>query len=138
MTIRHNGKVGIGTDKPLAKLSVNGDIRATEIKVKTNIAVPDYVFEPDYQLPTLEETSAYIKANKHLPEIPTAKEIKANGMDLGKLNLRLLKKIEELTLHTINQKETIKAQQEGMKLLKDALQQLQEEVVAMKQQSGNE
>ncbi|SEK54374.1 hypothetical protein SAMN05421740_10233 [Parapedobacter koreensis] len=95
------GNVGIGTDNPQAKLAVNGNIRATEVKVKNDIAVPDYVFEPDYDLPELSEIAAYIKEHKHLPEIPSAKDIEKDGLDLAEMNLLLLKKVEELTLHLI-------------------------------------
>lgn len=101
------GKVGIGTASPQADLSVNGNILAKEIKVKTDISVPDYVFEPDYNLKSLEEIESYVKQNKHLPEIPSAKQIKAEGMDLAEMNLLLLKKIEELTLHVISQQKQI-------------------------------
>ena len=108
MTLK-SGKLGIGTTTPVAKLSVNGDIRATEVKVLTDVnSVPDYVFAPDYDLRSLEETKAYIEANKHLPEIPSAAEIGEEGLDLGDMNLRLLKKIEELTLHQIDLLERLK------------------------------
>lgn len=95
------GSVGIGTANPQSKLAVEGQIRATEVKVLADISVPDYVFEPDYELRTLKETKAYISENKHLPEIPSAAEIGENGIDLGDMNMRLLKKIEELTLYQI-------------------------------------
>ena len=72
-------------------------------KVKVAIVNgPDYVFESDYDLRTLQETKKYIAENKHLPEIPSAKEMEAKGVDLGDMNMRLLKKIEELTLYQID------------------------------------
>ena len=101
LTILGTGNVGIGTLTPKAKLAVEGNILAKEIKVTTNIAVPDYVFDQDYTLDKLSEVEAYVKEHKHLPEIPSAKEIEANGIDLGEMNLLLLKKVEELTLHLI-------------------------------------
>lgn len=100
MTITEN--VGIGTTSPSYKLEVNGAIRSKEIKVEAS-PWPDYVFEPDYELKSLEETAEFIAANKHLPGIPSAKEIEANGVLLGEMNTLLLKKIEELTLHLIEQ-----------------------------------
>ncbi len=100
MRINHAGNVGIGTGFPSEKLSVKGKIRAQEIKVE-NANWPDFVFAKDYSLPTLQETEAHIKANGHLPGIPSAEKVKANGVDLGDMNAKLLQKIEELTLHLI-------------------------------------
>ena len=91
------GNVGIGTTTPKEKLSVNGNIRAKEIKVET-ANWPDYVFAKDYALPSLKETEQHIQEKGHLPGIPSAQEVKSNGVDLGELNAKLLKKIEEMTL----------------------------------------
>jgi len=117
--IHLNAKVGIGTTNPQAKLAVNGDIRATKIKVLADVnAVPDYVFEEDYELQSLEEVEAYVKEHSHLPEVPSAQEMSEEGHDLGKMNLLLLKKIEELTLHVIElQKENQRQDQVIKKLL---------------------
>jgi len=107
MIMTANGNLGIGTNKPLAKLSVNGNILATEIKIKTNIEVPDYVFDPNYQLPKLTTIENYVKKYRHLPEIPSAAEIQKEGIDLTQMNLALLKKVEELTLHLIEKEKEI-------------------------------
>lgn len=104
--VTRTGEMGIGTTSPSNKLEVNGTIRSKEVVVEaTNW--PDYVFEEDYDLPTLSEIEAFIKANKHLPEVPSAKEMEANGISLGEMNMLLLKKIEELTLITIQQQKQI-------------------------------
>jgi len=97
-----DGNVGIGTTNPEAKLHVAGNIYSTEVKVAVAAGTgPDYVFEPDYDLRTLQETKDYIEENKHLPEVPSAKEMETNGVQLGEMNMLLLKKIEEMTLHQI-------------------------------------
>lgn len=99
MFLSVDGNVGIGTTTPDAKLSVKGQIHAQEVKVDLNGAIaPDYVFDEDYKLPSLEEIQSYITEHKHLPEVPSAKEMEANGINLGEMNLILLKKVEELTL----------------------------------------
>ncbi|WP_199562620.1 hypothetical protein [Pedobacter chinensis] len=103
-----SGNVGIGTLAPTEKLSVKGKIRAQEVKVEAS-NWPDYVFEEGYKAETLKELESYIKENKHLPEIPSAKEMEENGIELGEMNKLLLKKIEELTLHLIEKDKEITA-----------------------------
>ena len=98
----NGGNVGIGISNPAEKLSVNGNIRAKEVKVEA-ANWPDYVFEEGYKVGKLEELESYIKTNKHLPEMPSAKEVAANGVELGEMNKLLLKKQEELTLLLIDQ-----------------------------------
>ncbi|MFD2581610.1 hypothetical protein ACFSR6_03850 [Pedobacter vanadiisoli] len=106
MNLSANGNLGLGILNPAEKLSVNGNIRAREIKVEaTNW--PDYVFEEGYKVGKLEELESYIKTNRHLPEIPTAKEAESNGVELGAMNKLLLKKIEELTIHLIEKDKQI-------------------------------
>jgi hypothetical protein len=113
-----NGNVGIGTPLPDSKLSVNGTIHTKEVKVDlTNW--PDYVFEPTYDLKPLKEIESYIKANKHLPEVPSAKEMETNGVQLGEMNMLLLKKVEELTLYVIELKKRDEAQQKEIEELKN-------------------
>lgn len=109
-----DGKVGIGTSSPQAMLAVNGNILANEIKVKTDITVPDYVFEPDYALPSLSDIADYVNKHKHLPEVPSARDIAAEGLDLAEMNLLLLKKVEELTLHLIEKEKRLKGMEERL------------------------
>lgn len=106
MRINPSGDVGIGTTTPKEKLSVNGKIRAHEVKVEI-ANWPDYVFEEGYNVGTLKGLESYIKANKHLPEMPTAKDIEANGLELGEMVKMQQKKMEELTLHLIEKDKMI-------------------------------
>jgi hypothetical protein len=105
--VAYNGNVGIGTSTPDSKLTVKGHIHAEEVRVDLNVPGPDYVFEENYNLPSLTEVESYIKANKHLPEIPSAKEMEEKGINLSEMNMLLLKKVEELTLYILQQEKRI-------------------------------
>ncbi|MGY3793728.1 hypothetical protein [Aquimarina sp. 433] len=102
MTVSNNGNVGIGTYTPDAKLAVNGNIHTQEVKVDL-VGWPDYVFEEDYNLPTLQEVEQHISEKGHLKNIPSAAEVAQNGIQLGEMNKKLLEKIEQLTLYMIEQ-----------------------------------
>ncbi|MGW9686772.1 hypothetical protein [Flagellimonas sp. 2504JD1-5] len=107
MYIQTDGKVGIGTTNPDSKLTVKGGIHAEEVKVDLSVPGPDYVFKEGYELRSLEEVQNYIKENGHLPNIPSAEEMETNGIQLGEMNMKLLEKIEELTLYVIELKKEI-------------------------------
>ncbi len=106
MTINENGYVGIGTINPDSELAVNGKIHTKEVKVDL-IGWSDFVFENDYKLPTLAEVEQHIKDKGHLKDIPSAENVKENGILLGKMDSKLLQKIEELTLYTIEQEKRL-------------------------------
>jgi hypothetical protein len=107
MTI-NSGKVGIGTTDTKGYLfGVNGSAIANSMTVKM-YPWADYVFNKDYDLKPLKEVEAYIDQNHHLPEIPTEKEVTANGLNLGEMNKLLLKKVEELTLYLLEEDKEIK------------------------------
>ncbi|MCF2875398.1 MULTISPECIES: hypothetical protein [unclassified Tenacibaculum] len=111
--------VGIGTENTQGfKLGVNGRIAATEVKVATYAKWPDFVFEKNYNLPTLKEVENHIKEKGHLKNIPDAKEVEKNGFFLGEMDSKLLQKIEELTLYTIEQEKKLNAQKEEIENLK--------------------
>ncbi|MCL6220752.1 tail fiber protein [Zunongwangia sp. M21534] len=105
----NDGNVGIGTTNPDSKLSVKGNIHAREVKVDMNGAVaPDYVFDINYKLLTLQEVQDFINKNGHLPNVPSAKQMDEEGLHLKEMNLKLLEKIEEITLYVLKQEQRIK------------------------------
>jgi hypothetical protein len=138
LRIDKNGNVGIGSTNPDSKLTVKGKIHAEEVKV-TQTVPADYVFEkyylgqsslkPDYTLLSLSEVEKFTEANHHLPNVPSAKEIKENGLLLGEMSNVLLQKIEELTLYSIEQKKTIDKQASAIERLEkenDSFKKLEE------------
>ncbi len=123
-----NGRLGVNTMTPSAdaQLHVNGNaiiegtlytdgkIWSEEVEVVSSVTWPDYVFENDYSLMTIADLEKFIKTNGHLPEIPKAEEAE-QGIKLGEMNAKLLKKIEELTLYMIQQEKRIKELEERIK-----------------------
>jgi len=118
LIIDENGNIGIGTNPPQSKLDVagksifsdnmkvNAKIEAKEIKV-TLTPTADFVFEENYGLPKLKDVEKFIKENKHLPEIASAKVMEKEGVNVGEFQIKLLQKIEELTLYVIEQQKKI-------------------------------
>jgi len=123
-----NGRIAIGTTEADEdyKLTVKGKIHVQEVKVDLQGAIaPDYVFYEDYKLRTLKEVQEYISKEGHLPNIPSAKEMEKEGVNLKEMNLKLLEKIEELTLYTIAQEKAIKKQNETNNKLEERLQKIE-------------
>ena len=89
----------------------NGEIQA---KISGVGSIPDFIFDTDYKLLPLEDLNKKIKKGRHLPGIPSAREIKENGLNLTDFSMKLLQKIEELTLYIIdlqNQVNELKSKQ---------------------------
>ncbi len=123
LRISPNGNVGIGTNNPKEKLSVNGTILAKEVRVSTDQADwPDFVFSDTYNLKDLTEVENFIKTHKHLPDLPSAETMEAQGVNLAEMNKLLLQKVEELTLHTIAQEKKLKE----MSTLKERLAKIEQ------------
>tara|TARA_R110002020_G_scaffold1998_1_gene9094 strand:- start:3714 stop:4226 length:513 start_codon:yes stop_codon:yes gene_type:complete len=129
MTIRPSsdgGSVGIGTaDTGSHRLEVEGSIGAREIIVEVG-TWSDFVFQKDYSLPTLKEVENHIAEKGHLKDIPSAIEVEENGVNLGEMDAKLLQKIEELMLYTIQQQKEIEE-------LKRQNIQLQDDIQVLKQ-----
>jgi hypothetical protein len=115
-----DANLGIGTDKftdgtEIYRLSVNGSVRATKVKVYTTWA--DYVFNKEYNLRSLQELEDFIEQNGHLPNVPSAQEVAQKGLDLGDMSRIQQEKIEELTLYLIQQNKEIQELKAQMKAL---------------------
>ncbi|MDR2204690.1 MAG: hypothetical protein LBE36_00785 [Flavobacteriaceae bacterium] len=129
--LRANGKLGLGTtnfqncsDCAGYRLFVKDGIRTEKVKVDVaqDNGWADYVFDEDYELTDLKTLEAYIKENKHLPEVPTTEEAMQNGIELKEMNILLLKKVEELTLYLIEQNKQIEEQNKRIEELENKLQ----------------
>ena len=117
-------KVAIGTTKHKSddtgnfyKLTVNGGIYALDLRIRPSLSA-DFVFENDYNLMPLSELKTSIQKNKHLPGIPSEKEVQKDGVSVAEMQTKLLQKIEELTLYVIDLKEENEIQSKELKLLK--------------------
>ncbi|MGE8513828.1 MAG: cell wall anchor protein [Chryseobacterium culicis] len=111
--------------KPNGNALLQGKFEAKEIKV-TLSPTADFVFAENYDLPKLEEVEKHIKEKKHLPEIASAKVMEKEGVNVGEFQIKLLQKIEELTLYSIEQNKQLKALQQENKILKSQSEEIQE------------
>ena len=108
VTIGNVGPTGTGT----LALAVGGSVGARAVYVRApGVAWPDYVFAPTYRLRPLGEVARFIQANGHLPDVPSAADVQAEGLDLGRMDALLLKKVEELTLYLLELKKENEALQ---------------------------
>nr|WP_321485517.1 hypothetical protein [uncultured Draconibacterium sp.] len=97
---------------------IYGKLEAKEIKVQLQ-PTADFVFDEDYDLKEISEVELFINKNKHLPDFPSGKEIRENGVNLGQMDAKLLQKIEELTLYMIEQNKRIeKLENENSELMR--------------------
>ncbi|MDT7830650.1 fibronectin type III domain-containing protein [Pricia sp. S334] len=100
--------MGIGTtDTQGYTLAVAGGVVAERVKIALQTDWPDFVFEEKYSLPTLYEVEKHIQEKGHLLDVPSAKVVEAEGIDVGAMNALLLQKIEELTLYLLQQDKKI-------------------------------
>lgn len=122
MYFRSTNKEGEGTwTKVLNNIgnqAINGKLEAKEIKVTTT-PTADFVFDADYNLPSLEFIESFVEENKHLPEIASADDMKKDGVNVGEFQIKLLQKIEELTLYTIDQEKRIEKYEASLEQLKE-------------------
>jgi hypothetical protein len=126
------GNVGIGTNGPDYKLDVCGTIRAKEIKVDL-LGGCDFVFDRDYPLMDLKELQEFVMTNHHLPGIASEKEMIEQGLNVKEFQMKLLQKVEELTLYTIAQNKKIEQQNDRTTLLEEQNELLKQEIKLLKQ-----
>ena len=111
------------TDGPEFTLTAEGDITipGNFISGSTTLNVPDYVFEERYDLRPLSEVASFVAANRHLPDVPSAADVAREGLDVTQMQMALLKKVEELTLYTLEQQAVITDQAARLALLEQRL-----------------
>lgn len=120
LKINSDGKIVMGTTPTPAgyKLFVEEGILTEKVKVavKTSSEWSDYVFAKEYDLKPLSEVESFINQNNHLPGVPSAQDVVDNGIDMAKMDAKLLEKIEELTLHLIEMDKKMKDLQKRLEL----------------------
>ena len=146
LVIDSSGRLGIGTPTPTAplhvtgnvvfgssaiipatgyKVSIDGKVICEELKVQINTSWPDYVFEDSYDLPSLESVEAKVMADKHLPGIPSAADVKAQqGIELGDMQKRMLEKVEEMYRYMFRMNKENKDLKVEVSSLKEQIQQI--------------
>jgi hypothetical protein len=119
MRLQTDGSVSIGTQANPTdyKLAVGGKIIAEAVRVELEINWPDYVFTDNYNLYSIDKLASFIAKYGHLPNIPSAEEIKEEGIDLGNMQAKQMEKIEELTLYIIQLKNELDVLKEQVNLL---------------------
>ncbi|MBO9596026.1 MAG: hypothetical protein J7599_24195 [Niabella sp.] len=116
LVVKGNASIGAAAPPSGYKFAVAGKAIMEEVKVKLQASGwPDYVFKPSYRLMPLKKVERFIRENGHLPEVPSAKQIEQNGVEVGANQAVLLKKIEELTLYIIDQQKQITQLQQDIK-----------------------
>lgn len=83
-----------------------GKVEAKDFVVSTS-PTADFVFDSNYKLKNINDLESFVTKNRHLPEIPSANEMIKDGLALGEFQIKLLQKIEELTLYVIAQNKEI-------------------------------
>ena len=116
----------VGNINKPSNMTIFGKFGARKVRVTTE-GWADYVFKKDYDLPTLEEVEQHITEKGHLKDIPSAAQVEKEGIDLGKMNTKLLAKIEELTLYILQQQKEIQQQHEQIRQLQKGLEKLKNE-----------
>lgn len=106
--------------------AIDGKLTAKEIEIKVDTGA-DFVFDPDYKLKPLSEVESYVNENRHLPDIPSEKEMQKNGLNVNEMQIKLLQKIEELTLYVIEQDRKYNDQQKEINSLRQELKELKKE-----------
>lgn len=121
LSIDRFGNVGIGINHVPSgyRLAVNGNVICEEVRVELSEEWGDFVFNPDYKLLSLKKLEERIKKLGHLPGMPSADEVKKDGIEVGEINRLLTIKIEELTLYLIEQNKQIEKLQAEVEDLKN-------------------
>lgn len=129
----NTGNISIGNINPSDnyKLVVDGAIGARRLKV-TQGSWADFVFHPDYKLPSLPELEKYVKENRHMPDIPSEQEVLKEGIDVGEMNKKLLQKVEELTLYLIEESKKNEQLMQEVMQLRNSTKALEEKVARMR------